>query len=623
MQSFEPCFSDLFEAHQPCRSSAGRLEASVNTLIKHHNVQAQQISLLLQKTPESGQGLDRASSTGAQPKLEAPVHPEPENSMELPIAGDFTTAVDPETADNGKSLITSSKNRGPTAAKFSLFESKKYGGLCSCVCHRRRAYRSPITLENLVGKFRLEYDSPNSTRCHCCKSSVFYIFYQFPKYLLWRCISLALQLNQFSGPELLLRVSCMLPPDHPLWHYATIGDLEVVKDIYSQRLASPYDVARDGWPALFSAIKQKSPDLALSLIRQRVDFDFVSEQGITASELLWDQAFSNSYGPEGLEAVKELIVSDDRIEDLGLGTLHKIVMGFICKDIRTVLAATTDSINLVDTMGRTPLHWAVMGDHHDAVRDLLAYGADPNIRDRMGLVAIDFVTSAPICRLLLDSEADIHNLSIRKNRYALQHAACRPTPVKVIDMLVAAGGDVNAVDIDNETALLNAIFDGHTEIAMRLIALGANVNAANASSRDSAVHFAAAFDRPKILPLLLEPGADYTAVNVFNRDLGHNAALFAGTEFIKVMAQSDLRRLSLDALDGQGKTATDYMKDRSVSTAREIGIHEAFQCLAVSLSNQQHSNGEDVLDTGGVQQLDIHSSQALPDSMRLPGAYPL
>ena len=120
-----------------------------------------------------------------------------------------------------------------------------------------------------------------------------------------------------------------------------------------------------------------------------------------------------------------------------------------------------------------------------------------------------------------------------------------------------AGFDIDVRDIDNETPLLNAIHKGFEAVARRLIELGADVNAANISSRDSAFHFASSFCVPQLLPVLLEKGANYTVLNKHNRNIGHNAARFGNTELVNIMAQSDLKELDISVRDIEDKTPKD------------------------------------------------------------------
>lgn len=380
------------------------------------------------------------------------------------------------------------------------------------------------TLGAIFGELRFQYNGQIKFPCNCSKYSSFNVSYQFPQYLLHRCVSLEVRHNHIAGPEYLLRVPRVLPPSHPLWHYSIMGETIAVQNMYSQGLASPYHTNWEGKPTLFLAIDHETPELAHFWLDQGADCDLSNNAGATAGELLWDRAFEGHYGTEGPAVVRRLLRGDDCVDDMGYTTLHKIVLGFIYKDLQAVLDISKDMVNATDSRGRTSLHWAVLRDDQAAVQRLLGNGADPNITDDRGFVAIHFVRSAPICKLLLKAKASINIPSPFRNRCALQLAVKRNTPVELLEFLVAAGSDINLGDSDRETALLIAICWGYIKIAEYLVRHGADVKAANISSRDSAIHFAASFDRPKLLPLLLDRGADYTALNIHGRDLGHTAA---------------------------------------------------------------------------------------------------
>lgn len=64
----------------------------------------------------------------------------------------------------------------------------------------------------------------------------------------------------------------------------------------------------------------------------------------------------------GAAIVRKLFRRDDAVDDLGFTTLHKIILGFIHKELRTVLEVSTDSVPTIDSRGRTPLHRAVLYD---------------------------------------------------------------------------------------------------------------------------------------------------------------------------------------------------------------------------------------------------------------------
>ena len=489
---------------------------------------------------------------------------------------------------------------------------------CSCTCHLKRSFRTPWALRVLLGELNVQYSLQHArSDCKCKGTSYFKLIYQFPEFLIRRYILFAMHQNSAAGPEFLLRLPRMMPWSHMLWRYCLNGNLRAIQKMYADGLASPYDINLKGKNALGYACDLEDCEMAQFLLDQGADAGLKSNER-TPGEVLWDKAFAGSYGTDGLALVRRMLRNQDEEVDLGLSTLHRVVLGFVFKDLRTVLeAAAMDLINSVDARGRTPLFWAVLRNQPESVKLFLEYGANPNIKDSYGFAAIDFVQSTTVCHLLLRAKATNNTNPACWNRSTI-HQVVRENPnVDLIKCLFDAGFDIDVRDRDNETPLLNAIYKGYAAVARCLIELGADVNAANISSRDSALHFAASFCVPQLLPLLLERGADYTVLNKDYRNIGHNAARFGNTELVNIMAQSDLRKLDLSVRDVEDKTPKDHINERIVLSDDEIGVHEAFERLVASINNPLNLGEmvpERVIDVG---------FQGPPEKLeKLPGSFP-
>lgn len=518
----------------------------------------------------------------------------------------------------GNSQRVSPDSQLDTSDSLVLTKRKQCPSWCSCTCHSRRNIRSPGTLNALLGELNIYYSGQNQHTCRCSASSLLSVTYRFPQFLLRRYISFISQYSKHTGPEFLLRVPIVMDFDHKLWRCLIEGDIAAIQKMYNQGLASPLDVTRHGANSLVFAADHGSAKLVHFLIDQGVDCDFAAERGDIPSEMLWDRAYGGMFGEDGSVIVRRVARRNDDLHDMGFSTLHKIILGVVYKDLRMVLEATIDSVNATDSRGRTPLHWAVICNDAVAVETLLEFEADPNIIDNSGYVAVDFIRGSLVCKSLLDAKARIRFNPGKKGRCALHHAVIRGTPVEVIDQLIDAGVDVNVADLDGESPLINALYWGRIEMAERLIECGADVNISNFSSHESPIHFVGNFDRPRLLPILLERGADYTAINIHGHDLGHCAARFAGVEFIQIMSQSRLPGLDLDKRDRDGKTAKEYMNERIVLTDREIGIHEAFETLAAYLAPSKPN--VEVLEYSNDK--DIESQVPMPFDPEIPGAFP-
>ena len=518
----------------------------------------------------------------------------------------------------------------PTCGQLTVKKRYDCRPGCSCPCHIKREISSPWLVNTLLGELNIYWRSQKpEVRCNCSGHKGLAVIYRFPRYLLQRYISMVLQTTYLDGPELVLRVPRVLPWTHLLWRYSVCGDLMAIKRMYADRLASPHDVDPTGRNALLYASKQQSAKVAEFLLDQGADSNQPDSLGRPPSEALLKRSFGGMYGENGSNIMRRILNSDDSFDEFGFTTLHKIVLGFMIKDLQTVLEATTDTVNTVDSIGRTALFWAVICDNTKHVRLLLHYGADPNAKDIRGFTPVDFVRGPSVCRLLLNAGATNNVNPMNHYHSSLHEQVIENGNVEVVSMLATAGFGFDMRDHDNETPLLNAIYAGHTAVVKLLIELGADVNNANIGSRDSALHFAASFDRPEILQLLLDAKADYTALDCNGRNLAHCAARASGTEFVKIMAGAGLIRLDLSLRDYEGKTPGDYMNERIVMTDLEVGVHEAWEELEVAIRQSLGSTSRG-LNVEDVRSEEVHrfdgQDMAMLDQMierpKVPGAFP-
>jgi ankyrin repeat protein len=141
-------------------------------------------------------------------------------------------------------------------------------------------------------------------------------------------------------------------------------------------------------------------------------------------------------------------------------------------------------VNVAESDGTTPLHYAVYHDDVALVETLLKAGAKASVANKFG--------STP-----------------------LLEAAVRGNPV-VIEKLVKAGADVNAGNGDGQTALLILARTSNVETAKLLISHGANVNVTEHWHEQTPLMWAAAESQPAMVKLLLDHGAKVDAHSQLN-----------------------------------------------------------------------------------------------------------
>jgi len=154
------------------------------------------------------------------------------------------------------------------------------------------------------------------------------------------------------------------------------------------------------------------------------------------------------------------------------------------------LIAKGEKPNVRDTYGRTPLHVAAYGGHHEAMRVLVTAGANPNAleNDRYDIVTIAAVANdVSTLKAALSLGASAKNITSRWDGSALI-AAAHFGHAEVVRTLIRAGAALDHINNLGWTALIESIVLGdggprHTDTLRALVEAGANVNLADRSEQ--------------------------------------------------------------------------------------------------------------------------------------------
>jgi ankyrin repeat protein len=157
----------------------------------------------------------------------------------------------------------------------------------------------------------------------------------------------------------------------------------------------------------------------------------------------------------------------------------------------SLLLARDASPELQGRSGLTPLAVAAFKGNDRIAEQLLSRHADPNVPDGAGRTAMTHAAVrgfAEIVRRLLDAGVDV-NRRYRNNLTALMWGASYEEGVGiraaegVIDLLLRAGAEVDAVDDRGRTALMMAAKLDHAEVVDLLIRSGADRNLRDKTGR--------------------------------------------------------------------------------------------------------------------------------------------
>ncbi|MCJ1385550.1 hypothetical protein MMC17_008673 [Xylographa soralifera] len=272
--------------------------------------------------------------------------------------------------------------------------------------------------------------------------------YYFPTWLLARVF----MGNITPAPEMLLRVAKVIPSRSSIFHHAMLGNVDGIKKLFAQGLASPFDVAESGSSVLHFALNSSRFDVCKLLLDSRADPFYQSRQDSRPIDIAWDRVLGNFESESTEETLISLFSSTDYLESRQFSTIHKIVLGILNIDLNESLEGSTSEIDSPDSSHRSALSWAAMRADTQAVETLLRHKANVDSRDCAGKTALHYARNDSITRLLLSHNANVDTRDVY-GRTAL-HTACRRAPDHDrIRALVLAGAEVNAVDNWHRTPL--------------------------------------------------------------------------------------------------------------------------------------------------------------------------
>jgi ankyrin repeat protein len=303
----------------------------------------------------------------------------------------------------------------------------------------------------------------------------------------------------------------------PLCEAAWRGDLQAAQRLVESGV-SLEEVYQEQTPLMWAA-KMGHPDVVSLLIQHGADVSRTID-GWTA--IRWAAAS----GDPGVVAALLFAGADPHTSDDGpFGTILHLAALHDDGDLIVMLA---EAGALLDEPsqdpGGTPLHVAALDGNAEAVRALLALGANP-------------VSTGPLGRSPL-------------------HVACVGGHVRVVEDLLRAGADSSSRDDLGLTPLHLAAMEGHERVIGQLLYGGGPVSLSDLRSAQddrgwSAAHYAAAFGHTRCLTGLIGANASPDVRNDYGSTPLHWACTSGDIETITFLVQSGA---DPSAVDFAGRT---------------------------------------------------------------------
>jgi ankyrin repeat protein len=295
--------------------------------------------------------------------------------------------------------------------------------------------------------------------------------------------------------------------------------------------------AAGGDTRVADAVRNRDNTNVRALLKQRLDVNVPDAEGMTA--LHWAAHWDD------LETAKLLLragASAKAANRYGVTPLHEACTVGNVGLVEALLKAGADP-NAAFGDGETALMTAARTGSVDVVKMLLTFGAKVDAQEAWrGQTALMWAAAenhAAVVKLLIELRADVNARSIRYDFPKLTGGnggiihdrseggltpiffAARQGAIEAAELLVDAGADLRGIEGQyGFTPLQTAIFNGHYDLAARLVAKGADVNDGSLYTAIEMRNLATYSNRPNppdtdkqvssldLVKLLLERGAD-------------------------------------------------------------------------------------------------------------------
>ncbi|KAF3920185.1 Ankyrin-1 [Arthrobotrys entomopaga] len=460
---------------------------------------------------------------------------------------------------------------------------------CPCSCHAKRktSISIPGPLESLVGKLFVGYTGLPffSKKCDFrgCKDeqTVSATFeYWFPWWFVSKNMKVDVKYLPSLGPQLQLSTVRRVPDDAPSISFAMSGNIEGLKYLFSEGLASPRDVSNSrGFTLMRWAL--------YGGMHQHETVKFLISQGATVDENsydnVWDFVFRGKCNETEERMLRCVTESGDGdwVEEQNFPLVHRIIFGLSPKLLAVELEERPDAVYMTDSQGRTALDWATARVQLDEMALLLAHGADPNNMDVTGRTAVLHAVDShnvPCLTLILEGGGN-PNPKMPKGIFRsspLTAAGFGGMP-EMLKVLLKFGADPNACNPEGLTALHSVARTKSVDCALLLLEWGADLNAVSQNGV-TPLTTAIMHNNHAVLRLFVDRGFEYVSTSrlYLGPQLLPIIAEYSDKETMSILASSQPLKLSYD-LSVDGLTAAHEILQRRRDCNEELS--QAFKDL--------------------------------------------
>ena len=250
------------------------------------------------------------------------------------------------------------------------------------------------------------------------------------------------------------------------------------------------------------------------------------------------------------------------LDHWNLKNIHLIILGRSPIDLLTYLSISNESIDVVDSLGRTALMWAAWRSDNHSVAALLKFGANAratSLDSNTVLIYATYGGSLECLRLLLQAGADINQIS---------HSPLTPCirgripdgNVAIAKACLQKGAAIEANRRQKYSPLYAAAVTNKLELLIYLLDRGASIDVQSWNC-STPLSFSISWNNHRMIKQLLRKGCSLTQASSFQTSYLHTVALYGDEETIQIILREQ-PAINVNLQDSQGCTAQDHMARR-------------------------------------------------------------
>ena len=242
--------------------------------------------------------------------------------------------------------------------------------------------------------------------------------------------------------------------------------------------------------------------------------------------------------------------------------------------INILLNAGADA-NSADVYGRTLIHYAISTNSKELLQVVIDHSADMNATNKNNTIALILACqegNVDTLNALLNAGAD-PNIADNDGYTCLHYATDGDGSNEALQAIIYHGGDVNATNKENVTALMTACSKGNTGAINILMDAGADLNIADIDGY-TCLHYVAVYCRKEALQTIIGHGANVNARNNKNVTALMTACSKGNTGAINILMNAGA---DPNIADNDGYTCLHYAArgDGSTEVVEAIITHGA------------------------------------------------